>query len=263
MPASPPANADRINALLRPDSYWRVRCISSTGSTNSDVIVAARRGEAAGAVLVAEHQESGRGRFERSWTSPPGAAVATSVLLRPRRPALDWGWLSLLVGLAVADGVRSLGGGDRVTLKWPNDVLIDQKKVCGILSERVVTDSGDAAVCGWGINVSTARDELPVARATSLLLAGLPTDKSALLAAILDRLADLADRWDAGSDLRVEYATGCSTIGRRVRVHLDEQTATGLVAVGEAVGVGPNGELLVALADEVKAFTAGDVVHLR
>ena len=106
MPASPPANADRIIALLGPDSSWRVRCIRSTGSTNFDMAAAARRGEAAGAVLVAEHQDAGRGRFERTWTSPPGVSVATSVLLRPRRPALDWGWLSLLVGLAVADGIR-------------------------------------------------------------------------------------------------------------------------------------------------------------
>ena len=224
---------------------------------------AARRGEAAGAVLVAEHQDAGRGRFERTWTSPPGVSVATSVLLRPRRPALDWGWLSLLVGLAVADGIRDLGGGDRVTLKWPNDVLIDQKKVCGILSERVVTDLGDAAVCGWGINVSTAPAELPVPRATSLMMAGLPTDKSALLAAVLGRLADLADRWDGGSDLRAEYAAGCSTIGRRVRVHLDEQAAERASVVGQAVGVGENGELLVAFGDKVEAFAAGDVVHLR
>lgn len=189
--------------------------------------------------------------------------MAASVLLRPQRPPLDWGWLSLLVGLSVADGISRLGGGNRVSLKWPNDVLIDGRKVSGILSERVTTDQGDAAVCGWGINVSMAPAELPVPQATSLLLAGLPTDKSVLLAGILSRLAGLAERWDAGEDLRAEYAAGCATIGRRVRVHLDEQAPDGSSVTGEAIGVGPNGELLVDLGDRVEAFAAGDVVHLR
>ena len=94
---------------------------------------AARRGEAAGAVLVAEHQDAGRGRFERTWTSPPGVSVATSVLLRPRRPALDWGWLSLLVGLAVA-GVVVLS----MTLVLLGVVLLPTVAILGwiILSGR-------------------------------------------------------------------------------------------------------------------------------
>ncbi len=263
MPASPPADADRIHALLGPDSGWRVRCVASTGSTNADLAVAARTGEPAGAVLIAHHQSAARGRFDRSWASPPGVSVSTSVLLRPQRPLLEWGWLSLLVGLAVADGIRRLGGGDRVTLKWPNDVLIDRRKVCGVLSERVTTDLGDAAVCGWGINVSMAPAELPVPGATSLLLAGLPTDKSQLLAGILGQLGWLAGRWDAGEDLRADYAAGCATIGRRVRVHLDSQVAGGRSVDGDAVAVGPNGELLVDVDGRLEAFAAGDVVHLR
>lgn len=189
--------------------------------------------------------------------------MATSVLLRPERATLDWGWLSLLVGLAVVDGIRGLGGDERITLKWPNDVLIDSRKVCGILSERVVTELGDAAVCGWGINVSMTPAELPVPRATSLLLAGLPTDKSVLLAGILGRLADLVQRWDAGEDLRDEFAAGCSTIGRLVRVHLDAQSPQMSSQTGRAVGIGPNGELLVDVDGVVEAFAAGDVVHLR
>lgn len=264
MPASPAADAARIQDLLGPGSGWQIRTITATGSTNADLAEAARQGAPAGSVLVCDHQQAGRGRFDRVWISLPGTSVSTSALLRPRRPALDWGWLSLLVGLAVADGIRAIGGGDRVTLKWPNDVLIDGRKVCGILSERVVTELGDAAVCGWGINVSMSRDELPVPHATSLLLAGLPTDKNALLAAILGRLGDLAGRWDAGADLSAEYVAGCATVGREVRVHLDEQAPQGKSVTGRAVGVGANGELLVDLgAAGVTAFAAGDVVHLR
>ncbi|MGI5950381.1 MAG: biotin--[acetyl-CoA-carboxylase] ligase [Brooklawnia sp.] len=263
MPATTAANADRIAALLGPGAGWRVRCLQATGSTNADLVGLARDGEPAGLVLVAEHQHAGRGRFDRAWQSPPGSSVSVSALLRPRRPLRDWGWLSLLVGLAVADGIRSLGGGDRVSLKWPNDVLVDGRKICGILSERVPTSAGDAAVCGWGINVSMSQDELPVPHATSLLLAGLPTDKDELLAAVLRRLGELAGRWDAGEDLSSEYAAGCATVGRQVRVHLDEQSPDGPSVTGQAVGVGSNGEILVATGGRVREFAAGDVVHLR
>lgn len=186
-----------------------------------------------------------------------------SVLLRPRRPTLDWGWLSLLVGLAVADSLRELGGGSRIGLKWPNDALVDGKKICGILSEVVSTTQGNAAVCGWGINVTMTQDELPVPHATSLKLAGLPTDKDLLIATMLRRLGELTGRWDAGDDLSGVYAAGCDTIGRQVRVHLDEQAPDSPTVRGRAVGVGRHGELLVDLGGRVEAFSAGDVVHLR
>lgn len=263
MPQTAAGNSDRLADLLGENSSWRVRWLPATGSTNADLAELAKAGEPAGLVLVADHQDAGRGRFERAWVSPPGSSVSVSALLRPARPALAWGWLSLLVGLAVADGIRSLGGGARVGLKWPNDVLVDGRKICGILSERVVTSLGDAAICGWGINVSMAQDELPVPHATSLSLAGLPTDKPALLAAVLGRLDELAGRWDAGADLRAEYAAGCATIGREVRVHLDEQSPDGPSVSGRAVGVGPNGELAVEIDGARQLFAAGDVVHLR
>lgn len=263
MPATAAVNCARLVELLGDQSSWRLRCLASTGSTNADLAELAKAGEPAGLVLVADHQELGRGRFDRAWASPPGSSVAVSVLLRPARAAFDWGWLSLLVGLAVADGIRSLGASERVSLKWPNDVLIDERKVCGILSERVLTDLGDAAICGFGINVSMNESELPVPHATSLLLAGLSTDKDALLGAVLGRLDELAGRWDAGDDLRAEYAAGCATIGRPVRVHLDEQAPDAASVTGRAVGVGPNGEIMIDIDGVVETFSAGDVVHLR
>ncbi|GAA2179110.1 biotin--[acetyl-CoA-carboxylase] ligase [Brooklawnia cerclae] len=242
---------------------WQVTWVASTGSTNADLAGWAREGRAEGTVLVSEHQDSGRGRFERPWMAPPGTSVSMSVLLRPRRPVVDWGWLSLLVGLAVADGLRAVGGGDRVELKWPNDVLITGRKVCGILSEHVATPAGDAAVCGWGLNVTMDASELPVPTATSLLLAGLTTDKDEVIAAILRRLGDLYASWDAGADLADEYARGCTTIGREVRVHLDQQAQEPAHVDGHAVGIGVNGELLVDVDGRVESFSAGDVVHLR
>ena len=114
VPSTPAANAERITDLLGPHSPWRVTTVAATGSTNEDLAALARRGGRAGEVLIAEHQQAGRGRFARVWQSPPGTSLSTSVLLRPRRASLDWGWLSLLVGLAVTDGLRSLGAEDRI-----------------------------------------------------------------------------------------------------------------------------------------------------
>lgn len=134
------------------DSWWsQVSVVDATGSTNADLAAAARDGAPSGTVLVAEHQRSGRGRFTRSWEAPPGAAIAISVLLRPSLtiPLERWTWLPLLAGLAVADALVQVAGVP-ARLKWPNDVLIEDRKVCGILVERV----GDAAVIGMGINTA-------------------------------------------------------------------------------------------------------------
>lgn len=257
------ANARNIASLLGPDARWTISTVDQTGSTNADLAERARHGGLSGEVLIAECQNAGRGRFERIWQSPHGASLSTSVLLRPHRELLDWGWLSLLIGLAVEEGLSSLGGGDRIDLKWPNDVLIEGRKVCGILSEIVNTDQGPAVVCGWGINVSLRREELPIEQATSLLLEGLTTDKDAISAAVLSRLDSLFTRWDGGTDLSSEYAAGCSTIGRDVRLHRDQDETDCPPVTGRAVGIAAKGELLVDIDGEVKAFSAGDVVHLR
>lgn len=238
---------------------WIVNTVTSTGSTNADLAEAARAGAPAGTVLVAENQTEGRGRFERRWSSPRGASLSISVLLRPRRPMSDWGWLSLLVGVAVRDGIAAQGAGDRAQLKWPNDVLVDGRKICGILCEA----AAGAVICGFGINVSLAPDELPVPHATSLLIAGLDTDKTRLFESVLLRFADLVEDWEQGADISQIYSAACSTIGRQVRVHLDVEHPDQGSVTGTAVGVGPDGELLVDVQGTITAFSAGDVVHLR
>ena len=258
-----PTDPVRITELLNDPRRWQVRCVSATGTPTADLAAAARAGEPAGMVLVADQQTAGRGRFERVWESPPGVSVAMSILLRPSRQTRTWGWLSLLVGVAVTGALRELGGGERVGLKWPNDALIDDRKICGILCELVNTPQGDAAVCGWGINLAMTAGQLPTPQATSLLVAGLSIDKEALIAAILDRLAELVDRWDAGEDLSAEFARSCQTIGREVRVYLDRQAPDSASVTGRAVGIGPHGELLVEIAGRVETFPVGDVVHLR
>src|SRR3954453_23557127 len=144
---------------------WReLRVVPEAASTNA--LVAAESSQPEGLVVVAEHQTAGRGRLDRSWVSPSRAGLTFSVSLRPRAvPNLQWSWLPLLVGVAVAESTEEMSGVD-VRLKWPNDVLVDGRKLGGILVER----HGPTAVVGVGVNVTTTQDELPGPAATSLLL---------------------------------------------------------------------------------------------
>ena len=247
--------------LVHPGSPWtRVTTVADTGSTNADLALAARQGAESGQVLVSDHQSAGRGRFSRVWTAPPGTSLAISVLLRPPGavPPRRWLWLPLVTGLAVADGVRAATG-LRPELKWPNDVLVDARKVCGILAERVDGGSGPAAIIGMGVNTTLAGDQLPVPTATSLALAGAEVNPAEVAAAILVALGEWYTRWLSGADLRAEYASRCSSVGRTVRVQLSASDSV----TGEATGVDGDGCLLVTTGGHERAFAAGDVVHLR
>ena len=178
--------------------------------------------------------------------------------MAPGRPPLDWGWLSLLVGMAVVDALRE-GAGLPAALKWPNDVLVGGRKICGILSERVDTPGGDLAVLGIGINVALRAEDLPVPTATSVLLEGGPADATALAAATLRALDRWYTHWDAGRPVAPGYVERSATIGAEVAVHVGH----GSPARGRAVGVDGLGCLLVDVGGSVRTFAAGDVVHLR
>ena len=250
-------DADRIVSLLRGSTPWRdVRVVSTTGSTHADLGARARSGEREGAVLVSMEQTAGRGRLDRSWASPPGSSIAMSLLLRPRPAFPQWGWLSILAGLAVSSALAEVAPNPKdVTLKWPNDVLIDDRKVCGILSERV----DDAAVIGMGINTTLTDEQLPVPTATSLALEGSTADVTDVVGEVLQALERAYRRWLDDDDLRFWFAQRCSTVGRRVRVQQsDTQGVDGL-----ALGVDEWGRLLVRTSLGERAFAAGDVLHLR
>jgi BirA family biotin operon repressor/biotin-[acetyl-CoA-carboxylase] ligase len=184
------------------------------------------------------------------------------VLLRPAIPQDRLGWLSLLAGTAMA---RALGGlGVPATVKWPNDVLIADRKVCGVLAEALA--DGDGAVVGAGLNHRLAEADLPVPTATSLAVEGGPTDPDELVAAYLSALIDLLKPFEAAggapeAGLRVSVEAACSTVGRRVRVTLPD----GGTVVGRAVGIDGEGRIEV-LQDGVlgrAAIASGDVEHLR
>lgn len=238
--------------------------VASTGSTNEDLAAAGRAGAPAGRVLVAEEQTRGRGRLDRSWHSVPGAALTFSVLLRPAGvPPFSLGWLPLLAGVALATAVEdqtAVGA----SLKWPNDVLSGNAKLAGILAEQ----AGTAIIVGFGVNVSSTRQELPSAQATSLLLQGaVRTDRQALLVAVLHQFEHWYLRWVGGplpgdaqtSGLRAEYLRYSATVGQDVRVELP----AGGVLVGRASDVDDTGRLIVATADGLVPVSAGDVIHAR
>lgn len=245
-------------ALVRPGSLWTdLRVVRDTGSTNADVAAAAREGAAEGLVVTAEHQHAGRGRLTRQWSAPARSGLAVSVLLRPTFPRSRWGWLPLLVGVAVAAPLRRTSELD-LRLKWPNDVLVGDRKLAGVLAEVV----DDAVVVGVGLNVSLRADELPVPTATSLVLEGSEVvDRDPVLRGLL---RGLADRYGAlsgahgdavASGLREEYVGLCSTIGREVEVELPD----GSQLRGPATDVDDDGALVVG----DRHVAAGDVVHLR
>jgi BirA family biotin operon repressor/biotin-[acetyl-CoA-carboxylase] ligase len=253
--------------------FWTaLDVVASTGSTNVDLLARAA-GDAAwpeGQVLVAEEQTAGRGRLGRTWTSVPGASLTFSVLLRPATvPAARRGWLALLAGVAVASAVRSVtGGGVAAVLKWPNDVLVGDRKLAGILAEQ--SPDGSAVVIGTGINVAAPADALPVSPAglagTSLLVEGATVAREALLLEVLRQLerwyvAFRADPDPVRAGLLDAYRPLCVTLGQKVRVELP----VGRFTTGVARGIDPDGRLLVSdnPGDPPMAISAGDVVHVR
>lgn len=267
----PPLNAAALRrALVREGGLWsRVDVVQRTGSTNSDLVESAAKGEAReGAVLIAEEQTAARGRLDRQWTAPPRSGLFFSVLLKPAEvPVARWGWLPLLTGVAVATGLSRAAGVD-TALKWPNDLLVtvggDERKAGGILAER----AGDqGVVIGIGLNVTLRADELPVPRAGSLALAGATgTDRDPLLRGVLRSLEQWYVKWrrcggdPVSSGLQETYAAGCATLGRVVRAELPGDRSIS----GEAVAVDGDGRLVLATGDGVQEpVGAGDIVHLR
>ncbi|UOE18270.1 biotin--[acetyl-CoA-carboxylase] ligase [Thermobifida halotolerans] len=254
-------------ALVRPETLWTgIDVVPSLGSTNTELAARARDGAAEGSVLVTEHQTAGRGRMDRTFQTPARAALTFSVLLRPTAPPRGYGWLPLLMGVAAVRAVRRIAAVEAV-LKWPNDVLVDGRKLAGILSEAVFDPEGAAVVLGMGLNVSQSEEELPVDTATSLVLSGaVCADRDPLLRAVLRAFAERYTVWaDHGGDaeaggLAEEYRSCCATLGRRVRVHLPEDR----LLEGTAAGVDEEGHLLVRTdGGRTTALSAGDVVHVR
>ena len=241
----------------------RLEVVDSTGSTNADLLARHRAGEDIdGAVLIAEHQSAGRGRNGRSWSTPPRSQIALSLGVGAAGLApAGWGWLPLLTGVAVVDAVAATTGIEP-GLKWPNDILVGERKLGGILAEVAAPDP--VIVVGLGLNVSLRAEEVPDARATSLLMLGSTmTDRSALLGAILAEWTARIDRWrtSGGVDpvLADDYRRRSVTLGTRVRAELPG----GREIVGTATDLDELGQLQIDTGAQIVKVAAGDITHLR
>ena len=231
--------------------------VAETGSTNTDLLaMAAPGGTAADAdrvVLMADHQTAGRGRLDRRWDAPPGANLLVSILLREVPDHVHE--VTQRVALAAREACRGVAGA-HVDLKWPNDLLLDGRKVAGILAQAGSVGAGaasrvDHVVVGIGLNVAWA----PEAAARLDDVAAVPVDRFDLLRALLVAIDGLAP-----GEVAATYRERLGTIGQRVRVHLPGD----LQVEGTAVDVEPDGRLVVIDTCAVThRIDTGDVVHLR
>ncbi|QIX25919.1 biotin--[acetyl-CoA-carboxylase] ligase [Nocardioides sp. JQ2195] len=246
----PPLDPDRLPS--------RVEILATAGSTNAELADRARAGADDGSVVVTEHQTAGRGRLDRVWETPPRACLTFSLLHRPDLPPASWPWIPLAVGVAVHSAL--VGSVPGIGLKWPNDVLVEGRKLAGILVERNETPQGPAAVIGIGLNVSLGRDELPVATATSLALeTGEVPDRTALLNTLLASLERTMAGLDDLGTVRTAYAAACVTLGREVRVELPSAEPL----EGRASRLDAGGQLVVESTSGPVTVGAGDVIHVR
>ncbi len=249
----------------------RVQVVESTDSTNADVIrhVIDEPFEWPHlSLLLTNDQRAGRGRLDRTWVTPPGSALAVSVAVDASAlPVAARGWIPLIAGAAMTRAIAAqlVGSVHSATLKWPNDVLLDGSKICGILSE-VVPGHADVVVIGSGVNTRMASVDLPVATATSFAAAGLTCDDDRLLADYLRALDEqLKALAAAGGDAAASGVLGeveslCSTLESDVAVSLPN----GETLWGRAQRIDADGRLVVVQDAEFESIvSAGDVVHVR
>lgn len=236
----------------RPSRYF-----PQIGSTNDEAASWAREGAPSGAIVVADEQTAGRGRYRRIWQAAPGSSLLMSVILRPSLPPEHMARVTLMGAVALVEALSGLGLVPGI--KWPNDVLLCGRKVSGILAETVW--EGDrlvAAVLGMGINVR--QDALPEAAARAFgattleTVLGYTLDRAGLLTAILARLDNWQDRVGDPA-LLAAWEAHSITLGRMVSVRMGEQTLTGL-----AETIDPTGALMLRLdSGEQHRLLAGDV----
>jgi BirA family biotin operon repressor/biotin-[acetyl-CoA-carboxylase] ligase len=240
MPLEPVAWSD---ARLAGTRFTDVRWFERIDSTNRYLLACASEGAAEGVVAVADEQTAGRGRLGRTWVAPAGSALLVSVLLRPHVPADRTHLVTLAAGLAALEAVGELSGA-HAGLKWPNDVVVDDRKLAGILAEA---DGAGAVIVGMGCNVrpdALAEELAPIATA-------IDVDRGQLLAAWLQAYDA---RLSALDSVVAEAGARSATLGRRVRVELAHETFE-----GTATALTDEGFLVV----DTRVVSAGDVVHLR
>ncbi len=236
--------------------------LGEVDSTNRYLSEQARAGAEEGLVVVADHQTAGRGRLGRRWESPPGTSLLCSVLLRPSLGPEKLHLAAVAVALSAASACASVAGVEPA-VKWPNDLVVGEAKVAGVLAE-VVPGPEAAAPLGLvvGVGVNLTWPGPPGAGGTSLVAAGGSTvTADELLEGLLDELEGRRQLLDGAlgrARLADEARRRCSTLGRDVLVELAHEEV-----LGRAVGLTDEGHLVVERDGERQVVVAGDVVHLR
>lgn len=290
------ARAEAARSALAASRFHDVVWLAETDSTNADALRLARDGAPEGVVVVADHQRAGRGRRSRSWVAPPGGSLLVSVLLRPPAPVA--GGVTMAVAVAMAEAVEQVAGVG-AGLKWPNDLVVGDRKLAGILAEAEWPASSAMSggwrapaphervpvVVGVGLNVRwpdlsrSAADRVAgesggggggeeaelaalADTATALNWLGAEVERETLLVAFLRRLDSLYSELVArGStgEVLAEWRRRSATLGRQVRVDVGH-----LDVEGRAVDVTDEGHLVVETPEgERRTFAVGDVIHLR
>lgn len=229
---------DEINFKVA--RYWSVSVTEETSSTQIELA----KNFAPGKVLIAEYQSAGRGRLDRKFEVPPRKGLTFSFCIAAQD---NFGWIPLITGLAVSNAINKYANKNLVSIKWPNDLLIENRKLAGILSEK----HGDGAIVGVGINIFQSKDELPIENAISLSMK-LDVDRSELIALILNELGETLFNIDSYKN---EYRDKCVTVGSHIKATLP----SGEVIEEDAIGISDTGSLLT----KTREISVGDIVHLR
>lgn len=278
MQSSPPLSLDAIHSTLATTSLGRrIELRDQIGSTNREAVALAQAGVEHGTVVLADCQTEGRGRLSRQWFSPPGINLYCSIVIR--RPIAaerfsEWlSWLPLVTALAAAEAIEAVGA-PRVAVKWPNDLLIADRKVGGILCESgTATGTGPFQIIGVGLNVNGLHSDFaPDLRSLATTIreeTGRLTDRNQLLARLLHELEACLEECAVGGlePIGLAYERRCSTIGQTVKAMLTD----GKEFIGLAEAIGKDGSLRViqrplpvdGRPPEIRQLRVADIVHLR
>ncbi len=261
---------DKLQAQFNTASLGkRLIVFNRLTSTNDFLKRLARRGAEAGTLVLADQQTAGRGRLGRSWQSPPGVGLWLSFILRPELSFEIVGALPLAISAVVAETLSAFCG-EAFSVKWPNDILANNRKVCGILCETQISPAGDFAngsnqldyvVAGIGINVNQRSSDFSSdwrRRAASLaMVAGHPLDRQNVLVTLVQHLdkALLVNLPQTMPALLSHWRALCPELGKPIILQQSQTASTGIFD-----DIGDGGELILRLADgQRKAYSAGEV----
>ncbi len=278
MSSSAPLSLDRIRSTLATESLGQTLYLhQDLPSTNTEAAALARAGAPHGTVVIAESQSSGYGRHGRAWFSPPGLNIYCSIIVRGMGGTLSlsqWlSWVPLVSALAVTEAIQQTAAVS-LSLKWPNDLLLHERKVGGILCESSVSTTNDpVVVIGIGLNVNVPLLSFPEELqpiATSLVeTSRQPIDRNRLIAQLLLELEQCLSELRSSGPVRLRqaYTARCATLGRHVRVLFTNDHP--IIGIAEALSA--DGALQVRTVPAhprsqpmpLVDVRAADVIHLR